>query len=171
MKFLGIVLAALLIYILIVTGVVGTILEAILSGVLALLGIIGSAIGSLLANIFSGIGSAIGSLFKNLFSGLGTGILNLLKIIAIPAGIILGIALIIRMVRFTFFTCYRDSSPCYSGHYYDNSSNALYIGNRRSKVVHRADDDDAETISFNNRVYFDSLSDALDHGYREKRSA
>ena len=149
MSILGAILIIGLLYIAIKTGILGAILSALFSAIGTLFGLLGNAIGNLIGNLISGIAS---------------GIVGLLGIIAIPAAIIIICILIIRMIKYTFFTQHVDQR----NEYYIPSG-PVYIGNKKSKIVHKAYDDAASTISPHHCVYFNSLSEAMERGYRPSR--
>ena len=150
MSILGAIVIIGFIYILIKVGILGVVLNALFSAIGTLLGLLGNAIGNLIGGLISGIVS---------------GIVSLLGIIAIPAIIVVGCILIIRMIKFTFFT----QHVVHRNDYYVASS-PIYIGNKKSKIVHYAYDDAASKISPHHCVYFTSLSEALERGYRPNRN-
>lgn len=149
MSILVIILVIGLVYIAIKTGILGAIMSALFSVIGSLLGLIGKAISDLLGSLISGIAS---------------GIVGLLGVITVPAIIIIGCILIIRMIKYTFFTPHIIHQNDYYGSY-----RSLYIGNKKSKIVHYAYDEAASTISPHHCVYFNSLSEAIERGYRPSR--
>lgn len=87
----------------ILASLLGGIANLLGSALSTLLSWIGQGLGSLLGFLLGGLISGIGTGIESLLGSLGSGLVALIRALAVPALLAVGIYYLIRMIRRTFF--------------------------------------------------------------------